>query len=177
VSSPRREPTSGPRARRNGSLGLAALLGVMIVGPFVSSGGAPKGAVVLTGYGHSRLGPDARRGRWPATRRFPRSESFTISGSVHGLYPGASRALVLTVTNGRAFTVVVTSITTTVKDASPACPESYLSVSPFAGQLTVPSEGPATASVVANLAASAPDGCSGAVFPLLYAGLGRRARP
>ena len=96
---------------------------------------------------------------------------FAITGSVTGLYPGASLPLVLTVANPEPFTIDVTSITTTVGDASAGCKAAYLSVASFNGNLLVSAHSHATVAVNATLDHSAADACQGAVFPLTYSGL------
>ncbi len=173
-----RADTSSRRpARRRGALGLTALLGAVSVIALGGPSAAVRPAVQLSGSGRSGLVPRDRDERGPWTEGHRGSASFAISGTVRGLYPGAHQTLVLTVTNWRAFTVVVTSMTTAVEDAGPACPSTYLTVTPFAGRLVVPAHGSATASVLASLDLSAPDACRGSVFPLIYAGLGHRSRP
>lgn len=98
------------------------------------------------------------------------SGRFTISGSVTGLFPGASMPLVLTVSNHREFAIVVTSITTSVGSPSPSCASANLSVSQFVGNLSVPAEGTSKVTVTVTLSLAAPDACQGAVFPLQYTG-------
>jgi hypothetical protein len=152
--------------------GLAALLGVLMVG--VGGGSATSSRtvpIVLTGYGNSGLESASGSTSSPAAPQTQTTGSFRIAGSVGGLYPGLSRPLVLTVSNPQAFTIVVTSITTTVTDASAACLASNLSVSAFSGQLSVPGFGTAQTSVLASMAQNAPDACIGATFPLAYSGL------
>ena len=95
---------------------------------------------------------------------------FGISGSVTGLYPGASMPLVLTVSNHQEFAIVVDSITTSVGSPSPACASANLSVSQFTGNLAVPAEGTSNVTVTVTLSHAAPDACQGAVFPLQYSG-------
>jgi hypothetical protein len=127
---------------------------------------------VVVGRGSSSVGPIAAGGSLRLANQAP--NTFTISGSVAGLYPGLSRPLVLTVTNPKTFAIVVTSITTAVQDAGPACTTSSLSVGAFSGQLAVPGSGSATTAVVAGLSLTAPDACSGATFSLVYSGVARR---
>jgi hypothetical protein len=92
---------------------------------------------------------------------------FTISGKATGLYPGASLPLVLTVSNPQQFTIDVTSITTTVGNASPSCPASLLTVTSFSGDLLVPGQSKATHVVTATLSHATPDACQGVVFPIV----------
>lgn len=95
---------------------------------------------------------------------------FGISGSVTGLYPGASMPLVLTVSNHQEFTIVVTSITTSVGSPNPACASANLTVTQFIGDLSVPAKGTSNVAVTVTLTHAAPDACQGAVFPLQYIG-------
>ena len=103
------------------------------------------------------------------------NDSFRIAGSVGGLYPGGTAALVLTLSNTAHFAIVVTSVTTQVASPEPGCSGSYLTVEPFAGARTVPAEGTAQITVPVVLSHAAPDPCQGAVFPLAYSGLARKA--
>jgi len=102
-------------------------------------------------------------------------ESFTISGAVGGLYPGLTTLLRVQVTNREQFAIVVTSVVTTVEDAAPACPATYLSVAPFAGTVRVAVGASAPVELTVTLRRAAPRGCEGATFPLLYHGDARRA--
>ena len=101
--------------------------------------------------------------------------AFHITGSIGGLYPGASLSLKLTVTNRESFRIVVTAMSTTVHDASPSCPAGMLTVGDFAGTLTVPASGTASVHVPVHLGHAAGNGCQSAVFPLTYAGRARKA--
>jgi hypothetical protein len=162
------------RALRATRFGLAALLGVLTIGLAWNPAPTPTDQIVLAGYGVS--GPDSTAGS-TSTADAEQAEStgsFRIAGSVGGLYPGLSSQLVLTVKNPQHFKIVVTSMTTTVKNASATCIAANLSVSAFSGQLSVPANGSAKTHVNARLAKSAPDGCIGAAFPLVYHGLGRK---
>ena len=130
------------------------------------------GPVVLVGHGTS-LEPPASRVTVrpdPHPRRPSAGGEFSIGGGATGLYPGVTLPLVLTVSNPDGSRITVVSISTTVGDASGACPASYASVSAFSGHVRVPARGTATVTVSAALAHSAPDACQGAVFPFLYSG-------
>jgi hypothetical protein len=80
--------------------------------------------------------------------------------------------LVLTVFNQSKVGITVTSITTTVGNASAACPAADFYVTRFTGSLAIPAFHAASVTVVATMSHSAPDACQGAVFPLYYSGLG-----
>jgi len=123
-------------------------------------------AATLRGHGHSR--PTAA-----AVNNNPHG-TFTIAGSVGGLYPGASAQLVLTVSNPQPFAIDVTSITTTVGNPSASCSASNLTVAAFSGNLTVPGRGSAKVTVPVALSHAAPDACQGVEFPLTYNGLAQK---
>ena len=138
---------------------------------FFLAGCSPRRAPVnLPGYGTS-----ADRNPTGSSSLIPTRKAFSIFGNATGLYPGATLSVVLTVTNPQPFALEVTSITTTVGNASPVCPSSYLNVSSFNGPLHVAARGHASTTVHASMAHSAPDACEGAVFPLQYTGQGQRA--
>lgn len=94
-----------------------------------------------------------------------------ITGSVAGLYPGESLPLALTVTNARTTAVTVTSVTTTVGNASALCTKKNLQISAFKhGALVVPAGGHATVTVQATMALAAGNACQGVEFSLTYHG-------
>jgi len=97
-----------------------------------------------------------------------------ISGDVVGLFPGDRAQLVLTVINRREKPITVTSISTTVSQASEACGATNIEVATYFGYLRVERE--ATATVEVSMARSAPDACEGAHFVLHYRGVAE-ARP
>jgi len=101
--------------------------------------------------------------------------AFAISGSVKGLYPGATLSLKLRVANHESFKIAVTSIVTTVHDASANCPASDLSVAAFSGQLFVPASGTAAVHVAAHMSHAAGNVCQGVTFPLTYVGHATKA--
>ena len=101
--------------------------------------------------------------------------AFRLGGSVSGLYPGASLPLKVKVTNHEQFAIVVTSITTTVHDASASCVAHYLTVGEFVGRLVVPASGSAAVHVPVHLSHAAGNACQGATFPLTYLGQARKA--
>ena len=100
------------------------------------------------------------------------SVTFTISGSVSGLYPGAALPLVLTVTAPKSYSITVSSITTAVKSQTNGCTSTVLTVSSFSGSLSVPAKQSAQTTVLAQMDHTAPDACQGAKFRLIYSGTG-----
>jgi hypothetical protein len=111
---------------------------------------------------------------WQTTAVTTPSRTFTISGSIGGLWPGKAARLVLAVHNPQPYAIAVTSISTTVESPGVPCAASALSVRAFAGMLHVGAKATAHVSVPITLAHSAPDACEGAVFPLRYNGRGVR---
>jgi hypothetical protein len=98
--------------------------------------------------------------------------SFSIAGSVGGLFPGRTLPLVLTVTNPLKVAITVTSISAAVSDASSACSAGNIKVTLFAGQLVVKAGMTAQATVEVTMLHAAPNACQGARFPFRYTGVG-----
>jgi hypothetical protein len=117
----------------------------------------------LVGYGGVSAFPHEAGG--VLSKRSP-----SIAGNVTGLYPGATLPLVLTVTNTKAQTITVTSISTVVGKDSKLCGAANVHVTKFSGKLLVPATGKATTTVEVLMAHSAPNACQGAVFPFRYHG-------
>jgi len=103
------------------------------------------------------------------------SPAFGITGSIGGLYPGASLSLKLTATNHESFRITVTSISTTVHDASASCPAHYLTVGDYTGSLVVPVSGAGSVHVPVHLSHAAGNACQGVTFPLTYVGRAKKA--
>ncbi len=97
--------------------------------------------------------------------------SFSIAGSVGSLFPGDTTVLKLKVSNPETVAIDVTSITTTVGDASVGCAAANVTVTAFSGDLVVPAGMVRKATVLVTMVHSAPDACQGAVFPFTYHGL------
>jgi hypothetical protein len=149
--------------QRTSRLAMALLLVVVGCVALLTFAGRHPAAAMLQGEGSSAAAP-------PVPPSPPPPGSFAIAGDIGGLYPGASRQLVLVVSNPQHFSIVVTSIQTVVGNASTSCSGSFLSVGTFAGQLQVPGNGHASVTVAVTLSHAAPDACQGAVFPLTYHG-------
>ena len=133
---------------------------------------------MLTGYGSSITSGRAVTGGpssspRPAVASAPVGASgasattgFTISGSATGLYPGATKSLVLTVKNPSSAAIVVRSITVKVANASVRCPATELKVTSFSGHLLVRAHKTATTTLKVAMAHGAPNACQGARFPV-----------
>jgi hypothetical protein len=136
------------------------------------------GATVLVGDGGT--GPlgaptSAVAAATPDVGRGVGTSSFSITGSVGGLFPGKTFALTLTVANPHTVAITVTSITTTVGAASLHCGANRITVTAFAGHLVVHAGKKAKAVVHVTLAHTAPNTCQGAHFPFHYRGLATAA--
>lgn len=145
---------------------LALIAGVVLVAiAQLRFGAGHQADFAVVGAGAATVTPSVSA---PATSS--ERSGFSISGSVSGLYPGASLPLVLTVSNPHAFAIDVTSVTTSVGTPNAGCASSKLTVTPFAGNLVVADHATATLTVTATLSHDAPDACQGVVFPLQYSG-------
>lgn len=101
--------------------------------------------------------------------------TFTISGSVSGLFPGARSQLPLTLANTSRRDIEVTAVRATVADAGPGCSSTTLSITPFRGSVIVKAGGTASVSLAVTMSSDAPDACQGATYPLTYQGDARPA--
>lgn len=167
-----------PPTRRGmrGFAGALAAAGVlMVLSTTVTTGHkVPAGPLQLVGYGSSlreTLGAPGMSSTVPGAPRVTASGSFSISGTMKGLYPGAIRPLVLTVGNPMPVAITVTEIATSVGGAPPTCPATNLMVTRFSGQLHVGARSTSRLAVEVVMAHSAPQGCQGAMFTLEYWGI------
>lgn len=100
--------------------------------------------------------------------------SFTLRGHVGGLFPGASRRLVIAVHNRSRRSLRVRSITTRVRDAKRGCRARNLRVSAFRGRLRIGPRRSRRVAVRVRMLPSAPAACQGAVFRLAFRGRATR---
>lgn len=142
---------------------LAVLVATSAAGQTGGSGGIGS----LVGYGRSQPASGTHPGAGAAN-----ATMFTISGALSDLYPGERVKLVLTVTNPFTYAITVTSIITTVANASPKCAAKFLTVASFQGSRAVSAGRSIHISVVAVMRHSAPNACQGVTFPLQYDGAG-----
>jgi hypothetical protein len=122
-------------------------------------------ATALTGAAASGY-PGSHKGRARAR--------FTLRGHVAGLYPGASKRLVVAVHNRARRPLRVRSITTHVGNASAGCRRANLRVSAFRGRLLVGPGRTRRVALRARMREASPDACQGAVFPLRFHGRATR---
>jgi hypothetical protein len=154
----------------DGHHGTAASLKVGQPSP--SPGPAPAHAVVPshgstpTTHGHA----PAPHGHVPAPPPAPShpTATFTLSGSVTGLYPGATRDLTVRITNPGNVALRVTSVRVTVRDASAACRASNLVAWSYSGRAYVARHGTASVTVPVRMVPTALDACQNATFPLVF---------
>jgi hypothetical protein len=108
--------------------------------------------------------------------------TFTISGSVSGLYPGVWRPIAITFTNPNNHTIYVTSLTVTVSSSPASCAASTnveIQQAPLTTShtATVPANGSAPLAAadrpmirLKDLPTTNQDACKGATFSLSYSG-------
>ena len=99
---------------------------------------------------------------------------FRLAGHVTGLYPGKHKSLVIVVRNPGRKALRVRSITTSVRDASRACPRRNLHVSRWRGRLRVNGRRSRSVRVTVWLRADSPSACQDARFPLVFRGRATR---
>lgn len=103
--------------------------------------------------------------------------SFRLSGSVHGLYPGGSVTLPLTVTNPNPFGLLVDGLRITVDSATSSCASRHVLVTPGDEQFVVPARAQVRRQVPVLMGAAAPDACQRVSFRLLMAGRAMSTQP
>ena len=150
-----------------GVLLLALILGTIAARPWTRQG--PGTAVLgqqLVGTGGSQAPP----GQVVKDNGNDKS-SFTISGNVTALYPGAHAALVLTIGNPNNFPIDVRTLAAAVQASSPSgCPATTLSIGGFSGHLVVAGNGTAVKTLPVTMSAGAPNACQIVTFPLKFSG-------
>jgi hypothetical protein len=168
----------GTKASRVIAAGVLSL-GAVLSGAFgADSAGGSGSGLVLVGYGSSvvAVGPvsgvEAVNASTLESGRVTRPASFDISGATSGLYPGRTASLVLVISNVQKVSITVTSITTTVGNASAQCLAANVKVTSFIGHQIVPAGGKAHVIVEFAMAHSAPNSCQGGHFSFEYQGLG-----
>jgi hypothetical protein len=166
-------PSQGARSVLRASAVAAVAVAVLATAAWASASGHAQGTVVLSGQGSAR--PASLAGWASQSSVAGNGSSFSISGRVSGLYPGAVLPLTLTVTNSRSFPIDVTSISAAVGAPGGGCAASNLMVTSFSGQLLVPGQGTRHAVLHVTLRHAAPNPCQGVVFPLSYSGTAVKA--
>ena len=140
----------------------STLVGINADTAYATAGPAPRGAA-------GPAGPAAPTGSTNS------SNVFTISGTVSGLFPGATLPLVLTVTDTKNYAITVSSISAVVSSQTTGCAGSNVTISSFTGSLAVAAKHSAHTTVSAQMSHGAPDACQGAKFKILYSGSGAAA--
>ncbi len=156
----RRELLQFPPARASAErvqarIGVTCVLLAAIAVTLILGGTAPAGAAAA-----------------PSIRRVQQTQMFTLHTEVAGLYPNATVTATVRVDNPQSEAITVQSAVVTVGDASPSCAALNLVAEPFSGNVTVPGSGTATLPIHIHMAATAPDACQGAAFPLRLAATG-----
>jgi hypothetical protein len=101
--------------------------------------------------------------------------SFSISGHVDGLFPGAELALPVRIRNPYRRRIRVVSVRASVGPSGRPCPMRNVQVSSFRGSLVVAAHRSRWISLRVRMLRSAASACQGEVFPLRF--IGRAVRP
>lgn len=175
---------------------LYVLLGSLVVGGGFAAGmqlrdqggqqGTPAGATPNGNGTGSAGGPSTAPNAGKPTDNGNDKKTFTITGSVAGLYPAVTgRTLTLALANNDKFDIRVTSLTVSAANAATGCNRTNVvfgsGTSAAGGQQTftpnvvVPGNGSATYLVPVTMAATAPNSCSSSTFVLTYSGVAEKA--
>jgi hypothetical protein len=92
----------------------------------------------------------------------------TLSGSIENLHPGMPTVLRVKARNNLMHRVEVRSIYADVGDASPACPQALMRMEQLHGRRGLPPRRTRKIAILVTLAASTPDECQNALFPIKY---------
>jgi hypothetical protein len=98
--------------------------------------------------------------------------TFELEGEVGGLFPNATIVSPVHVHNPQDFAITVVATRVVVSDANPSCTAANLEATPIDGDVDVSGGGTATVPVRFHMAATAPDACQGATFPLTFLATG-----
>ncbi len=107
--------------------------------------------------------------RGPAPRAAPEDESpVRIRGDIEGLYPGQQTTLQVQVRNRTDGPVRVRWVEANVDRAGPECASGWLQTERIRPRARIPAGARLRLEIPVALAASAPNGCQNATFPLRY---------
>lgn len=150
---------------------LAASIAASVVAVLAGCG-SPLTAVAGhdTGPAYATTGPEPTANSGPDPGGPP--GTFTISGGVAGLYPGAIRPYVITVSNPNAYPITVITLSASVTSPKAGCAASNLTVTKFLGHLPLAAKHSVHMTLTAKMAHAAPDPCQGVTFHLHYVGMG-----
>jgi hypothetical protein len=148
---------------------IALLVGAICTAGWIDSAASPW-SLVLVGYGSSaeRAPGAANAPGAPSPRTI--TPTFSIAGKVSGLFPGKTLPLVLTLGNPNKRTIIVTTVTTTVENATSTCAAKTVSVTGFSGHRAVGAGKTGKVTVRVTMKTSAPNSCEGKSFPFHYTG-------
>ena len=110
----------------------------------------------------------------PVDPRGLEMRTFSIEGDVDGLYPGATRPLVLTIRNPHPFAIRVTELDVAVADDG-ACSNQLVDVGALLAPVVVQRGASNTTDLDVSLDSDAPDACKNVRFTLTYRGLAEKA--
>lgn len=90
-----------------------------------------------------------------------------LSGRARGLYPGAWKAMRMTVRNPTRAQIVLMRVRARAESVA-GCPGGMVRIRPFRGERPVPPGGRIRIRMVVQLSTAAPDACQGARFPVRF---------
>jgi hypothetical protein len=100
----------------------------------------------------------------------PDRRSFTVKGSVSGLYPGRSVLLPAVVRNRSRRPIRLVYLTARVRDPGRTCTRHNLEVRPFHGRFLIPGRRSRVVRLRVRMPETAAPECRGARFPLVFSG-------
>jgi hypothetical protein len=128
-------------------------------------------AVVLAvvGLAFAAPGPHAASAKKP---------HLVLKGHVTNLWPGATRAMSVSVKSPYPYKVAVRSIRMKVRGGKGplgTCPASAIAIKKWRGKLTIKPRGSKRVVLVVTMKQNAPNSCQGALLPVTFSAVGVRA--
>jgi hypothetical protein len=149
---------------------LTGSLGVVGVGAWqVATGGNNDGSIGVKVLGEKEIAP-AANDKDKSSSSDKDKKDYTISGSVSGLYPGASRPMNVLLSNPNNFPISVTLNPVSVGSGGSGCPGSNLRVDVPSTPVTVGTNGSTVVTLTVRMSNNPPNACKDAQFGLSYSG-------
>jgi hypothetical protein len=104
-------------------------------------------------------------------------KAILASGTVPGLYPGATLELPVLLENRNNFDVVVVELAASVAHASSSCRAGNVEIDDFTGRRLVPENGTAVQTMVVRMHHDAPDACKSVEWQVTYSGRAEKDKP
>jgi hypothetical protein len=125
-----------------------------------------------TGFVLAQGGTDPDSAVRPAAVK--RNKALSVKGSAKRLYPGGTVKLPLTIRNRTRYSLLLSRVRVTVRNARAGCKRKYLKVAKFKTRTRIPKGRSKKVKVKLTLSRAAPDACQAARFPLTYRVSARR---